>query len=432
MAESGTTEKAEPAPKKSGFFKALLGTLAGVLSGAFMMYLSPLLDKVVKPARPVANFAVDLQGRTVQFHNRSASRADGWWDFGDGAPLEPVVHGQDTVTHTYAKPGTYTVKLSLRNLLNEESDRTVTINIDGQNNEPPAIVSLDVIPVSPGSYAPATFRLISRTKNASLCVWDTDEDRPLEIVTDPTEEQDRLVTFSQPGGYMVKLAAVNGKQAKEKSVIVQVLEPPSGAVTAVMHVTEAMTRTTTAERAVTVTETFTAAQGGIQAISRQIPANQGHEISAVRIDNPNVGGVRNLQAKVAADKKSVLLTGELLKDNGLLQRSKPMAPVAIKLALTECRNSPVHRPTTPVTTMLAVPGASVLNLPAAPCDCSGLQRQFRLELREGDRVIWQDSRLPKDAPVVLQGRRCSLTATVVGDQVRIEVTEPRAGRIAAN
>lgn len=79
----------------------------------------------------------------------------------------------------------------------------------------------------------------------------------------------------------------------------------------------------------------------------------------------------------------------------------------------------------------AVPGVSIVNLPAAPCDCSGVQRQFRLELREGERVIWQDSRLPKDAPVVLQGRRCALTATVIGDQVRIEVSELRA-RIAAN
>jgi len=99
MADS--TEKKEEAPKKlGGMFKAMLGTIAGLMSGAFMMYLSPLLDKVVKPSKPVANFAVDLKGLTVMFHNRSSTRSDGWWDFGDGAPLEPVTAEHDSVTHT--------------------------------------------------------------------------------------------------------------------------------------------------------------------------------------------------------------------------------------------------------------------------------------------------------------------------------------------
>src|SRR5438128_1815112 len=84
--------------------------LAGPMSGAFMMYLSPLLDKVVKPAKPVANFAVDHQGTTVMFHNRSAGGSEGWWDFGDGSPLEPVLAGQEAVSHTYANPGAYIAK----------------------------------------------------------------------------------------------------------------------------------------------------------------------------------------------------------------------------------------------------------------------------------------------------------------------------------
>src|SRR5262245_37856789 len=173
--------KPEAAAKPGGWLKAFYGTLAGVLSGAVMMYLSPLLDKVIKPAKPVANFAVDVEGLTVQFHNRSSSKADGWWDFGDGAPLEPVSADPETVQHTYVKPGTYMVKLKVRNLLNEESERTVTLNVETTSNLPPAILSLEAVPVSPGSYAPATFRLVAKTKNASLCVWDNDEDRPLEF-----------------------------------------------------------------------------------------------------------------------------------------------------------------------------------------------------------------------------------------------------------
>src|SRR5438552_2023715 len=85
VSETETVVKIEAAARP-GWLKAFYGTLAGVLSGACMMYLSPLLDKVIKPAKPVANFAVDVQGLSVQLHNRSSSKADGWWDFGDGAP----------------------------------------------------------------------------------------------------------------------------------------------------------------------------------------------------------------------------------------------------------------------------------------------------------------------------------------------------------
>jgi PKD repeat protein len=272
MAES--TEK--PEGKKGSWFKAMIGTVAGLMSGAFMMYLSPLLDKVVRPAKPVANFAVDVQGLTVQFHNRSSSRAEGWWDFGDGSPLEPVNAETSTVLHTYAKPGTYTVKLSLRNLLNEENDRSVTINVDSANTDPPAILALEAIPVSGSFYAPATFRLVSKMKNTSLCVWETDPDRPLDIIPDPPAEQDRLVTYNEPGGYVVKLVAVNGKQAKEKSIIVQVMEPPTGAVTAVLHVTEQMVKVDKADRRVTLTESFGGnASATSMPINRKIDARLG-------------------------------------------------------------------------------------------------------------------------------------------------------------
>src|SRR5262245_37900819 len=45
-----------------GWLKTILGTVAGLLGGGIMMYLSPLLDKVIKPPRPVANFAVEHEG----------------------------------------------------------------------------------------------------------------------------------------------------------------------------------------------------------------------------------------------------------------------------------------------------------------------------------------------------------------------------------
>src|SRR5262249_47376228 len=150
---------------------AALGTVAGLFSGAVMMYISPLLDKVVKPSKPVANFAVEADGLTATFHNRSVGGSQGWWDFGDGSPLEPVVAGQEIVTHLYAAPSTYTAKLSIRNLLGDESERSVPVQLEAARRDPPVIEALQAEPVSPGAYAPATFRVTSLAKNAELCVW---------------------------------------------------------------------------------------------------------------------------------------------------------------------------------------------------------------------------------------------------------------------
>ena len=51
----------------------------------------------------------------------------GWWDYGDGSPLEPFAADQPTITHTYAKPGSYSVKLVVRNFTSDENERTVAV-----------------------------------------------------------------------------------------------------------------------------------------------------------------------------------------------------------------------------------------------------------------------------------------------------------------
>src|SRR6266852_8634344 len=80
-----------PAEAKNGFgwLKAVGGGIGGLVSGAIMMYASPLVDKFVKPPKPVANFEKLIDGTTITFHNRSTGATDGWWDFGDGTALEP-------------------------------------------------------------------------------------------------------------------------------------------------------------------------------------------------------------------------------------------------------------------------------------------------------------------------------------------------------
>src|SRR4051812_6728711 len=84
-----------------GWLKAVVGTVTGLLGGAAGMYVPPLVDSVIKPSKPLANFAVESSGLQVTFQNRSAG-TEGYWDFGDGSALEPVNMTAPTVTHAFA------------------------------------------------------------------------------------------------------------------------------------------------------------------------------------------------------------------------------------------------------------------------------------------------------------------------------------------
>lgn len=416
--------------KVSGWFKALIGTVAGVCSGAFMMYLSPLIDKVVKPAKPVANFAVEHQGLTVTLHNRSIGHGDGWWDFGDGSPLEPLNAKQESVMHTYAGPGTYTAKMTLRNLLGEENERAVTIQLDTRPQvEPPTIVALDAVPVSAGAYAPATFRITSQSKNAELSVWDFGDDRPIEVNAESPNSQERMVTFNNPGGYVVKMVAVNGKQFVQKSIIVNVDEPPKGMVTAMLSVTEEATRVERVETPVTIVESFsTATHGNSQPINRQVPARQGFTITNARLEPLSGKGGKDLNLQVSADRSTVRLTGEFIRETaGPFHRNVAPENLVFRVVLAQERRTRVTRPATPVMTTLPAPGSGMIPLPPVPCDWCDTQRQLRLELRDGDRIVRAPSQLPHNEPVTVQNRRCTLNATLLGDQVRVDLFEIKPG-----
>lgn len=432
-------DKDAESPKSSrwsGWLKAVLGTMAGLLSGAVVMYLSPLLDKVVKPAKPVANFAIDQQDLTVTFHNRSAGGSQGWWDFGDGSPLEPVSPREEIVTHTYANPGTYTAKLMLRNLIGEESERSVSVQLDNPHPLTPEILSIEVDAVSPGAYAPATFRVQSKTRNAELLIWNLSDDRPLEISMESPNQQERLVTFPKPGGYMIKLAAVAGRQAVERSEVVYVNEPPNGTVSVILNVADQATRVERVETTVPVSLAFPPdSKDAVLGIDRQIPARQGYEILEARLQPVNDPAARNLRVIVASDRRSAQLAGELVRQAGRSPARKPgPAPTVLaRVQLIQERRTPVSRPPVSVTTTLTVPGSSLLSLPALPPGWVDPQRQLRLELRDGDRLVWQESQLPRGVPVQLQNRRCTLTALPYGNQVRVDlVTAKPAQQVTSN
>lgn len=97
--------------------------------------------------------------------------------------MEPVSSAQSSVTHTYPRPGSYTAKLSLRNFIGEESERTVNVQLEPDAPEDPAVVAFEAVPVTPDSYAPATFRLTTKVKNVDWCVYDFGDELPMLTAT---------------------------------------------------------------------------------------------------------------------------------------------------------------------------------------------------------------------------------------------------------
>ena len=332
------------ANKSSGWTKAALIGMLGLGGGAAGTYATAVVDRVVKPTKPVANFAVTTDGLAITCQNH-ASGESGWWDFGDGTALEPFKADSQPVTHTYAKPGNFTMKLTVRNYLADENERSVPVEVAvGAKETPvPAVSGFTVLPVSPSSVAPATFRLTADVKNADLCVWDFGDGR-LEV--SDGGKIDRMVTFDKPGAFGVQLVAHNGKQAVKQAATVKVDAPMEGTTMVVLKVTDGGTRV---ER-LTLTETVaipvpTEKQAGF---SKVVAARPGFTI-AQATPPANVNGAKTVKVEIAADKRSATVSGEWAGDPKASNKSAGGSDVIVAIKMTEERARPVPTLVTLVT-----------------------------------------------------------------------------------
>ena len=373
------TSHSTPA-KSGGWLRAvLIGTL-GLGGGAAATYVTAVVDRVVKPTKPVANFATAPDGLTLACQNH-ASGESGWWDFGDGTPLEPYAPDQH-VTHAYTKPGSYTVKLTVRNYIGDENERTVPVDMAAAAKDapPPQIAAFALQPVSPVAVAPATFRLTADVSNAGSCVWDFGDGRV--EVTDGGKI-DRLVTFEKPGTFAVSLVAHNGKQgAKQSAAPVKVDAPRDGTTMAVLRVTDTGSKTdrlvTTESVAIPVPSDKAATT-----FSKTVNARAGFTIAeAAPADTP--ASVKNLKVQVAADKRSATVSGEWAGDLKATNKAAGGSDAIVRVKLTQERVSAQPAAVTMVTGTLAVSGQALradLPLPPAPAGFAGAKREYQLELR---------------------------------------------------
>jgi PKD repeat protein len=405
---------------KGGWFKTIVGTLTGLFSGAFVMYFTPWLKKieaVVAPAKPVANFAAEYNGMTVTFHNRSTGGTQGRWDFGDGSPLEFVKADHSSVSHAYSRPGVYQAKFTLMNFIGDQDERNVTIEV--APSEVPASTEKPVIedlfarpPVKAGQriFAPATFQVEATVQDAEHFIWDFGDDQGIQM-----GDRQATHTFEKPGTYRITLIAFNGKEKCQQTVDVQVDAPPVNALVASMQVSTQGISSRKREVTASHSVMFDDARGA-STIEQTVTTPQLYEIAKVERKSSASQNVTNLQYQLAPDRKSVKVTGQVIRGKG-----PGMALLSETLVLTEQRKVKSGREPIAMKIALTAPGSARLQLPWVAANWQDVQRQYQFELRKGSKVIWQGTQLPQNAPINYNGQTYYLTAETEGEEVNIQL-----------
>jgi len=357
------------APAKKSLWKTGLGMILGLFSGAAAMYATAVFNTVVKPNPPVANFAVTADGLNATCQNHALGTT-GWWDYGDGSPLEPFAPEQTAVTHAYAKSGNYSIKLTVRNFLMDENDRSVPVELKGSSQiEPISVSGLQVEAIGSKSDAPAAFRIRGEAKNAEKVILDLGDRVEVNTENGPFE---RLVVFEKPGHYPIQLIGHTGKVAVKQSAFVTVTAPATGSVSVVLKVTDSGSRVE--KQSTPKTVPIAAPPKGTKTVERVIPATPGYTINQASVGKVTTTALKNLKLEVAADKKSAKLSGEW---------GGAEAEALVPVMLQEERGTSIILSPETVSAAFTSTGLTVtLPLPPQPRNAAGLQRKMYLEFRE--------------------------------------------------
>jgi hypothetical protein len=401
----------------SSLLQVASSTVVGLLSGAFLVYLSPLLNNAIKPPRPVPNFAYTAEGTQVTFANSSTGATQGWWDFGDSTALEPFAPNQAEIVHKFPGPGSYTVKLVLSNLIGEDADRSVSLKIDANASSTPSIQNLQAICKS--TAVPATVTLRADVKNADTVFWSID-DLPVIIDEVPSGGQmSRIVTFTYYGNKTIRLVALNGKNHVESSTELWV-DVPEDTPKMLLYATSTPTRV----RMMPYSVMFPAKHGGDDfpfAIERKLKRANEVIVDAQLDQVPSDQLVKNPQLLIAPDRRGFQLQGELVR--GGLGGARPSWCGTVELR-TMAANAAATPTGEPLVKALTLPGRTIIDLPANFLDRT---KGVQWEIRQGMDVLMRDGKAPV-TPVTQQvqmgNRPYQVQVQQVGMQLVIDAVGP--------
>ncbi|OWK35095.1 hypothetical protein FRUB_09937 [Fimbriiglobus ruber] len=396
------------------------------------MYTTAIVNQVAKPSQPVANFAVTTDGLDMTCQNQATGES-GWWDFGDGAPLEPFDPAQPSVAHKFAKPGNYSVKLTVRNFLMEENSRSVPVDLTPAAL-PPSITGLTVESIGgPKPVAPAAFRIKGEVKNAESIILDLGDKVEVNTETGPFE---RLVVFEKPGEYPIQVIATTGKTVTNQRRAVTVSPSAEGIISVILRVNGTGHRHDRHEHLSTPVLTHAA---GAKMVERVVAAKPGHVILEAKVGKVTSQSVSNLKTEVAPDHKSVKISADWTGPS-TTGNAPGGGDVMVPLLLVEEREKPATEAAQPETASAVFPGANsnvILALPPQPHGMSEFQRKIALEIRQaraaGQSTLFvnePDVKFPWTKTIDGPGFALTFNATLVGEHVQILLTQTQiqAGR----
>lgn len=429
------------APPRAGFFsntvKMAGGGLVGLLTGGIAVYSHAIFDQVVKPTKPVANFALaGTDGLKVTCDNH-ATGDSGWWDFGDGTELEAFDPAKPTITHTYPKPASYSIKLVVRNFLLEEDSRTVAADLTNPPNSlPPTVIGLKVEPIR--EQVPAMYRITGEIQNADEVVWMLGD--KAEHTAAQSGSFEKLVAFEQPGQYPIGVTALSNAKKDPKVIVktVNVTAPTAATYEASVFVVDPMNHIDRLTRPVQVVAPVRDKAGPTKGIDRVVVATPGRTIVDARPDPAHVPAVvKNLKVEVAADHHSARVTGDWTTGPDAVAKAAGGTDVAVPVVLTEERAvtaAPTRHRVSGVMDMKT--GLIVIPLPRSMAGAAAAGRQIEVELglTQPNAPRQTIARGPLDAagnwsaPVTLNGKAFLARATVVNGAVQVSFADPAAGR----
>ena len=211
--EENATLYATHTYEKSGKYTVMLKVSGRADRGIITKYN---YVEVTDNLAPVAEFSLNVTSGTaplsVLFNDTSVGSPTSWkWNYGDG-----IESSTRNATHTFTKPGTYTVNLTVSNAKGTAS-KLATITVLGRSATVSPVAEFTTSVTS--GYAPLSAQFKDSSQNAAGWNWNFGDGAT-------STEQNPTHIYFKAGNYTVNLTASNGNGTDSKLATITVLQHP--------------------------------------------------------------------------------------------------------------------------------------------------------------------------------------------------------------
>jgi len=406
-----------------GLVTKVVGGAVGVIVAGGLMWFTPLVDRYIKPPKPLANFeSVDSDdGLTVTFKNLSQNAKELRWDFGDGTPIAVMPGTQAEIQHKFKKSNTYKVTLVVKNVADQEDRRDSTVAVGVK----PELLDLNVKAKQQGKSpytAPVTVSFTATSDLDASYEWDFgDGYQPGEDTV--------AHTFDKPGTYTVRVRPFVG-HTRGSPMLQEIKVLGTGGVVPV-SVTEPVggrPGSRPPRPAVVSVDVFVRTQAGAENLTQDklkminlngqakgsdigesVTATPGYVIKSARLEASTIkksANVINLTTVKGDNGKSVRVQAQV---------SKPGSAYMVQGALIY-QEELEGKAANESTATLSLPGSVLVDLPPG--------RKLEFEIKYGNVTVFKQGQLPTvPATISVEGRNYSVSATLSGPRAKLDARE---------